>query len=53
MEVDALVNNTKSKYMDQKYKGLREDNGVWEEFAASSPEEATPEITGYSEVVKL
>lgn len=36
--------------MDRNYRGLKE-NGTWEEFSASSVEEATPEITGYEKVI--
>ena len=38
--------------MDKMYQGKRED-GTWEQFAASSPAEATPEATGYTEVEKI
>lgn len=38
--------------MDKKYRGKRDD-GSWEEFEASSPEFATPETSGYSEVEEI
>lgn len=38
--------------MDKNYLGKKE-NGNWEPFSASSPEEATPEITGYEEVKEV
>ena len=38
--------------MDKAYQGKRDD-GTWEQFNASSPDEATPEATGYSEVEEI
>ncbi len=37
--------------MDKKYRGFK-DNGQWEDFMASSEDQATPGVTGYMKVFR-
>ena len=38
--------------MDKKYLGFRKDRNQWEKFSLSNPEDATPENSGYEEVIE-
>jgi hypothetical protein len=39
--------------MDKKYKGYDKEKNTWTVFTSNNPEDATPEASGYDEVISI